>query len=628
MVSAIQKRLPKRQAVLFLLVLAAPCLVLTGLGLRMNQQERQLAQRRAEEEHQRQLALFRSDLLSGLESVKRQAAAGRVHEAVVLVSAVRDGNLALPYEDGAYARQFRKSLEGTAFGSRIRRGEQEELVGRRFDQAAEQYRAAIAESRFPWEKAYAGLLVARSEQKAGRQAEARARYRAVLQSAAAFRDEYGIPLALYAATALLESGAARGEIVPLLRRLVRDPSRLGPAALSMMRDVAGKAGAADLLPELDRLMQEREQAEALQADFPRLLGRLQAEDPVWIPYGEPAWLVSLASGAGADPVLVAVSVDRLRALVGRLAEDVRIVQGNEGKPLGDSFPGLRAVVPVGKTQSGGLGRVFLALTLAFVMGLTVLAGLLLWRDVRRDARLAELHSQFVSSVSHELRTPLTSIRMFTESMRMDDEMDSKIRAEYLDTILHESERLSRLVENVLHFARIEQGRAVYDLRPASLAAVVESAVRGFRRAAEQAGFRLQVDVASGLPPVLADRDALQQAILNLLANAMKYSGSSRDVVLRLEREDGCAAIRVTDQGVGIASQEQARIFERFYRATTPENLRIPGTGLGLALVDHMARAHGGSVSVESRLNAGSTFTIRIPFAPERVVAGAAVQEPT
>ncbi len=613
---AIQKRLPKRQAVLFLLVLAAPCLVLTGLGLRTNRQERQLAQKRAEDEQQHRLALFRSDLLSALESVKRQAAAGRVHEAVVLAGAVRDGNLALPYEDGAYARQFRKSLEETAFGSRIRRGEQEELVGRRFDQAAEQYRAAIAESRRPWEKAYAGLLVARSEQKAGRQAEARTQYQAVLQSPPELRDEYGIPLALYAAAALVEPRADQGEIVQLLRRLVRDPSRLGPPALCRMRDLAGKAGAADLLPELDRLMQEREQAEALQAGFPRLLGRLQAESPVWIPYGEPAWLVSLASGAGGGPVLVAVSVDRLRALVGRSAEDVRIVQGKEGESLGDNFPGLRAVVPVGKTQNRGLGRVFLALTLAFVMGLTLLAGFLLWRDVRRDARLAELRSQFVSSVSHELRTPLTSIRMFTESMRMDDEIDSTTRAEYLDTILHESERLSRLVENVLHFARIEQGRAVYNLRPASLAGVVESAVSGFRRAAEQAGFRLQVNVDPGLPPVLADPDSLQQAILNLLANAMKYSGSSRDVVLRLEREDGSAVIRVTDQGVGIASQEQARIFERFYRAATPENRQIPGTGLGLTLVDHIVRAHGGSVSVESRLNAGSTFTIRIPFAPE------------
>jgi hypothetical protein len=126
-------------------------------------------------------------------------------------------------------------LGETPFGARIRRGEQEELVGRRFDQAAKQYRAAFAESRLPGEKAYAGLLVARSEQKAGRQAEARAQYQADLRSPPDLRDEYGMPLALYAAAALMGWGADRGEIVPLL-------GRLGPAVLAMIRDLAGKGG--------------------------------------------------------------------------------------------------------------------------------------------------------------------------------------------------------------------------------------------------------------------------------------------------------------------------------------------------------------------------------------------------
>jgi signal transduction histidine kinase len=170
-----------------------------------------------------------------------------------------------------------------------------------------------------------------------------------------------------------------------------------------------------LLPELNRLIREREQAEALQADFSHVLARLQADDPVWITYGEPAWLIGLASRAGREPALVAVSVDRLRALLGRSAEDVRIVQGKEGDSLGDSFPGLRAIVQVRAPQTGALGRAFLALALTFTVGLMLIAGFLLWRDVRRDARLAELRSQFISSVSHELRTPLTSIRMFTES---------------------------------------------------------------------------------------------------------------------------------------------------------------------------------------------------------------------
>jgi signal transduction histidine kinase len=624
----IQSRLPKRQAVLFLLVLAAPCLVLTGLGLQVSRQERQLADRRAGEDRQRRLAQFRADLLAALERVKRQAAAGRDDSGAVLLAAVHKGSLVLPFEDDPHARQFRQSLEATAFGVRIRQAEQEELVARNFEKAVEQYRAAIAESRHPWEQPYARLLLARAEQKAGRQAEALAQYTTVLRSPSELTDEFGIPIALYASTPLLESGVGRSEVAQFLRALAPDLGRMAAPALNMIRELSGKAGAPELLPELNRLIREREQAEALQADSAHILARLQADDPVWIPYGEPAWLIGLAARAGGDPALVAVSVDRLPALLGRSAEGVRIAQGKEGDSLGDSFPGLRAIVQVRAPQTGALGRAFLALALAFVVGLTLLAGFLLWRDVRRDARLAELRSQFISSVSHELRTPLTSIRMFVESMRLDDEMDPETRAQYLDTVLHESERLSRLVDNVLRFARIEQSRAAYDLQPASLAEVVQGAVRSFSRPAEQAGFRLEVIVAPDLPPVLADRDALEQAILNLMGNAMKYSGTSREIALRVERDNGSAAIRVVDRGIGIAPEEQARIFERFYRAGGAESRRIPGAGLGLTLVDHIAKAHGGGVSVESLPQAGSTFTIRIPFAPERIEARAAISERT
>ena len=622
----IQGRLPKRQAVLFLLVLAAPCLVLTGLGLQVSRQESQLAERRAGEDRQRRLAQFRGDLLGALERVKHQAAAGRESGAAVLVAAVRDGRLVLPFEDDAHAVQFRQSLQSTAFGARIRQAEHEELVTRNFAKAAEQCRAAITESRRPWERAYAGLLLARSQQKAGRQDEALAQYRAVLNSPTDLTDEYGIPIALYASAPLLESGADRGQVAQVIRTLATDFGRMPSPALSMIREMADKAAAPELLPELNRLVRGREQAEALQADFARVLPRLQADDAAWIPYGEAPWLLSLAAGASREPALVAVSLGRLPALLGRSAEDVRIVQSKEGESLGDNFPGLRAVVQVRAPQNSALGRAFLTLAMTFVVVLTLMAGVLHWRDVRRDARLAELRSQFISSVSHELRTPLTSIRMFAESMRLDDEMDPETRAQYLDTVLRESERLSRLVDNVLGFARIEQGRTVYDLRPAPLAEVVAAAVRGFRRLAEEAGFRLEVTVAPNLPPVLADRDALEQAILNLLGNAMKYSGDSREIGLRVERDDGSAAIRVIDRGIGIAPEERERIFERFYRAGTPENRRIPGSGLGLTLVDHIAKAHGGCVLVESLPQAGSTFTIRIPFAPERIEARAAIEE--
>jgi two-component system phosphate regulon sensor histidine kinase PhoR len=129
----------------------------------------------------------------------------------------------------------------------------------------------------------------------------------------------------------------------------------------------------------------------------------------------------------------------------------------------------------------------------------------------------------------------------------------------------------------------------------------------------QQGFELRLDVEESLPVVNADGDALQQAILNLLTNAMKYSGASREIDLRLHRQNGQAVIQVTDYGVGIAREEHAPIFENFYRVLTPESKLIPGAGLGLTLVAHVAKAHGGSVEVQSAPGEGSTFSICLPL---------------
>ena len=203
--------------------------------------------------------------------------------------------------------------------------------------------------------------------------------------------------------------------------------------------------------------------------------------------------------------------------------------------------------------------------------------------------------------------------MFSEAMRLEDDLDRETQCQYLDTILEESQRLSRLVDNVLDFAKIEQGKKFYEMRPVSLAEVVEAARRAVAHALEQSGFQIEVTADGELPPVPADRDAIQQAILNLLSNAMKYSGESRRIGLHLCRENGAAVIRVVDHGIGIPREEQRRIFQRFYRAPSAENQRLPGTGLGLTLVEHIVKAHGGSVGVRSEPGEGSTFTIRLPM---------------
>ena len=151
------------------------------------------------------------------------------------------------------------------------------------------------------------------------------------------------------------------------------------------------------------------------------------------------------------------------------------------------------------------------------------------------------------------------------------------------------------------------------MQPTPLGDVVDSAVRTMQFPLIQQGFNLRVNVCEGIPPVRADRDAVEQAILNLLSNAMKYSGQSRDIALQLCSQNGSAVIQVADRGIGIPAEEQKRVFQNFYRVETPENRAISGTGLGLSLVAHIAEAHGGSVHVESQPGQGSTFSIRLPL---------------
>jgi signal transduction histidine kinase len=362
-----------------------------------------------------------------------------------------------------------------------------------------------------------------------------------------------------------------------------------------------------------------EDAQTLQKDFAKL--HLSATD--WQPYqASEVWLISSSpEGVTAKPLVVAVRLEAIREAVqselqGRQAVPrFALATTGDGEFMNDKLPGLRAVFleEIADPSSGSTPEQSLwGLSFALVAMLTLLGGYLLWRDVRREARLAELRTQFVSSVSHELKTPLTSIRMFAELMQMSESTSTKHSA-YLETIVSESERLTRLLNDVLDFSRIERGQKTYRLEPASLPEIVNTAVRAIQYPLNEQGFSLDLQVGEGIPPATVDRDALQQAILNLLTNAMKYSGKEREIGLRLLAENGDAWILVSDRGIGIPENQQSRIFEKFYRAPIPENREIPGTGLGLALVAHIAQAHGGSVHVNSRPGEGSTFSIRLPL---------------
>jgi signal transduction histidine kinase len=286
-----------------------------------------------------------------------------------------------------------------------------------------------------------------------------------------------------------------------------------------------------------------------------------------------------------------------------------------GDVLGDAFPGVRVELPgngFADASRRGIPVAIWVAGLALVLGIAVFCGYLILRDVNRDVQMTETRSQFIASVSHELKTPLTSIRMFAETLSM-GRASERLKSEYLEIIVNESERLARLVDNVLDFSKLEQGKKLYRFRATRLDEVANSAVRAMQFPLAQQGFQLHVNIDEDLPELQADSDAVQQAILNLLTNAMKYSGDAREIDLRVLARNGDAVIEVADRGLGLAPDEQKRIFEKFYRAPSHESRLIAGTGLGLTLVAHIAKAHGGNVQVESEPGAGSTFSILIPI---------------
>lgn len=612
----IEPSLLKRHVFLFLGAIVAPCLVLVALSVRMIGQERQLQAKRAGEERQRRVAQVREELLSRLERIKLDLAtvpAKRVPEPVVFAGSVRDGHLLLPWDANPNALQFLQWIGDPRFANKMRQAEHEEIITGKLDDAVRFYREALGSTSQPAVRAYARLSLARVLRRMGKRDEGYMEYKQILNSSPDLVDEHGIPLALYAAPPLLDAGKQQSEAFALITELLNKSDGLPPAALYLLRDLVTKLAAGNAINNLTNQIQDREQAEALQREFSRLMPPTQGQDPVWLAFGEPPWLVNVAPQPGSTEVL-AIAVRAQEMLAGQPSSDlIKLTTGKAGEPLGDQLPGLRVKIPAKVEGDDSLRQTFLLIAISLVVALTLFAGYLLLRDVRREVHLAAMRSQFVSGVSHELKTPLTAIRVFAESMRLDDDMERQTQREYLDTILQESERLDRLVDNVLDFGKIEHGRENYQLQPISLADAADAAARAMKYRLEQAGFHLAVILDRDLPQVFADRDAIEQAILNLLDNAIKYSSESCEIGLRLFRDDGHEVIQVIDHGMGIPQEEQQRIFERFYRVQSPENQRIAGAGLGLTLVEHIVKAHGGSIGVDSNPGEGSTFTIRLPL---------------
>ena len=258
----------------------------------------------------------------------------------------------------------------------------------------------------------------------------------------------------------------------------------------------------------------------------------------------------------------------------------------------------------------------IVLAIAMALGVFLVAG-----AAAREVRVAELKSNFVASVSHDLKTPLALIQLFAETLELGRVRTPDRAQEYYRIINSESKKLTRLIENILDFSRMEAGLRPYRMEPADLLESVSKVLSRMETQFAQGNFEIKTAIEPNLPRVLADEGAAEQAIENLLANAMKYSGDARTIEVAARRAGGHIVISVTDHGIGITRREQGRIFRKFYRVQRELGGGPQGTGLGLAIVDHTMRGHGGFVRVESEPDHGSTFSLHFPIPNENAFQG-------
>lgn len=256
------------------------------------------------------------------------------------------------------------------------------------------------------------------------------------------------------------------------------------------------------------------------------------------------------------------------------------------------------------------------LTLGLLVGLLVMAitigSWLIVADLRRQLTLARQKTDFVSNVSHELKTPLTSIRMFSEMLAEGRVQDDEKRRHFLGIITAEAARLTRLINNVLDFARLERGEKKYDFAPCDFTALARETIDSYRPHLEATGFVLRATLPSVPIPIHGDRDALAQVLVNLLSNAEKYSGEPKEIDVELATEGDRVELRVLDRGLGVPRGCEENIFEQFFRAHDSLGSGIQGSGLGLTLARQIARAHGGDVTYRAREGGGSCFALRLP----------------
>ncbi len=248
------------------------------------------------------------------------------------------------------------------------------------------------------------------------------------------------------------------------------------------------------------------------------------------------------------------------------------------------------------------------LTLVLILGVWIV-----YRNIKKEVEIAQIKSDFVSNVSHELRTPLSLISMFSETLEMDRVKTEEKKKEYYSIISNEANRLSKIVNSILNFSKMEAGKRQFNFVESYLNDVVENVYRSYKFHLEQKGFTFHLTKDETIPIIKIDEEAVSEAMVNLVDNAVKYSDNKKEITIRTGKENNFAFVEVEDKGIGIPDKDQKKIFEKFFRVSSGNVHNIKGSGLGLSIVKYIMDAHKGEIKLNSKIGEGSKFKILFPL---------------
>ncbi|MFA6958682.1 MAG: HAMP domain-containing sensor histidine kinase [Thermoanaerobaculia bacterium] len=374
---------------------------------------------------------------------------------------------------------------------------------------------------------------------------------------------------------------------------------------------------------LGQLSDARAVRDLVRSDFYTVSGRVQYS---W----SPSLLISqLDRSVFRQPITSgshAWETSDLRQLVEIHVVDAKLGRGlvrREGElsviePLADPLKSfaIEASLRTDLGQGGFRSQRFVSLAFAVAaIGLLSIGAWLAIRGIVKENEATQLRAALVANVSHELRTPLAVIRLGAETLRRSDRLTPEQRDGLQESIIREVLHLSNLVENVLDVARLQKGAKRMSLAPVDPVELVESVINSYGPWIENKGFSVELELEDEVDEQMWDRDSISRALVNLVDNAIKYSGESRAIGVALRDRKAAIEIAVRDRGIGIHQQEIDRIFDPYYRAKFSDTETQRGAGLGLTLVQQIVQAHGGRVEVESKPGEGSTFRLVFPKRP-------------